>query len=454
MLQRRNGSRERPATAGQPVVLLELNEINFSFVAQYGREALPQLAAFAARHGLRRTLAEQLDEELEPWIQWVTVHTGLDYASHGVFRLGDIVHTELRQIWEELEAEHGLRVGAISPMNARNAARAPAFFVPDPWTSTDVTGSWDLRLLSRAVNTLVNDNAHQRMRPSALVALLVGAVLNLRRQSLADQLRHLQQSRARKWQRALLLDRLLADCFIKQCLRHRPDFASLFLNAGAHIQHHYMYESACYRGQHRNPPGYVPAGCDPMLDAYRCYDRILGDILLALPRSRVVIATGLSQTPNPRKVHYYRPRDHRALLTRLRVPFREVAPRMSRDFLVVCDGADMATRATRQLLSVRGPDNVGIFNVDNRGGSLFCGVAYTDPMPAGFCVQFEGGRLDAFDEQVSLVAVENAIHERIGFFMDAGMTAGDGPEEIPLTDVHSRLIAACGMRHQRRGPES
>lgn len=98
MLHRRNRPRERPARAGQPVVLLELNEINFSFVTQYGPEALPQLTAFASRHGLRRTLAEQLDEELEPWIQWVTVHTGLDYASHGVFRLGDIAHTELRQI--------------------------------------------------------------------------------------------------------------------------------------------------------------------------------------------------------------------------------------------------------------------------------------------------------------------------------------------------------------------
>lgn len=427
----------------RPVLLLELNELNFQFVAEYGPGQLPHLCAFAARHGLRHTVAEQRSEELEPWIQWVTVHTGLDFASHGVFRLGDIVQTELRQIWEELESERGLRVGAISPMNARNASRAPAFFVPDPWTRTAVTGSWDLRLLSRAVNVIVNDNAQQRLRPSALVALALGAARNTRLRSLPVQLDHLVRSRARKWQRALVLDRLLADCFLTQCLRHRPDFASLFLNAGAHIQHHYMYASPCYRGSNRNPDGYLPAGCDPLLDAYRCYDRILADVLGTMKGARVLIATGLSQKPNPRLIHYYRPRDHAAMLARLRVPFRRVETRMSRDFLVVCSDEATARRAQHQLSSVRAPDGRAVFTADNRGSSLFCMVSYTDPIDR-LRVTFDGGEIARFDEELSLVTIENAIHERVGFYIDGGLNAGEGPDEFPLTEVHSRVRAACG----------
>jgi hypothetical protein len=427
-----------------PVVLLELNEINFEFVAEYGaRGALPRLSGFVGRHGLRRTVAERRFEELEPWIQWVTVHTGLDYAAHGVFRLGDIVDTELRQIWEVLEGERGLRVAAISPMNARNASRAAAFFVPDPWTRTEASGSWDLRLLSRAVSVLVNDNAHDRLRPSALLALALGAPRNVRAPSLAEYLGRGWRSRRRKWERALILDRLLADCFLRQWRRHRPDFATLFLNAGAHVQHHYMYASPCYRGPHRNPPGYLPEGCDPLLDAYRCYDRILGDVLDAIPGARVMIATGLSQTPNPELIHYYRPRDHKALLGRLGVRFSDVAPRMSRDFLVTCDDAAAARAAAERLAAVRAPGGEPVFSVDNRGETLFCRVCYTAPIPAGFRVEFPGGALERFDEEVSLVTIENAIHRRVGYFVDGGLAAGEGPDELPLAEVHARLLAAC-----------
>ncbi|WP_204315871.1 hypothetical protein, partial [Enterobacter hormaechei] len=84
-------------------------------------------------HGFQRTTSEQDYDNLEPWIQWVTAHTGLDYGEHGIFRLGDIVEHDLPQIWDDLE-QKGLNVGAISPMNARQRMRAPAFFLPDPWT--------------------------------------------------------------------------------------------------------------------------------------------------------------------------------------------------------------------------------------------------------------------------------------------------------------------------------
>lgn len=436
--------------AATPLVLLELNEINFEFVADYAaRGELPHLHAFVAKHGLRRTVAERDFEQLEPWIQWVTVHTGLDYAHHGVFRLGDIVDTRHRQIWEVLE-DRGLRVGAISPMNARNDLRAPAFFVPDPWTRTPSAGSWDLRLLSRAVAVLVNDNAHARKRPSALLELALGAALNLRLASAPRTLGYLRHARSRRWQQALLLDSLLADTFLRHWRRERPDFATLFLNAGAHVQHHYMYASPCYRGPHQNPPGYLPEGCDPILDAYRLYDQILADLLRGAPGARIMIATGLSQTPNPRLIYYYRPRDHKALLGRLRVPFSDVVPRMSRDFLVTCDDEATALRAERQLASALAPGGERIFSVDNRGASLFCMVCYTQEIPRNFTIRFDGGELPAFDEHVSLVTIENAIHKAIGYFADSGLSPGEGPEQIPLTEVYARMLqafdAASGAR--------
>ena len=82
----------------------------------------------------------------------------MSLAEHGVFRLGDIVKHDLPQVWECLE-ERGLRVGAVSPMNAKNRLREPAFFVPDPWTANDHPRFADVKGLYAAVAQAVNENA-------------------------------------------------------------------------------------------------------------------------------------------------------------------------------------------------------------------------------------------------------------------------------------------------------
>src|SRR5687767_2547840 len=111
----------------QQLFLLELNEINFDFVSYYCEHGfLPNLAEMLRENGVSRTSSESQYHELEPWIQWVTAHTGLSLSEHGVFRLGDIVKHDYLQIWERLES-HGFRVGAISPMNAKNRLNDAAF---------------------------------------------------------------------------------------------------------------------------------------------------------------------------------------------------------------------------------------------------------------------------------------------------------------------------------------
>ena len=42
-------------------------------------------------------------QNLEPWIQWVSAHTGKDFKDHKIFRLGDIVNSDHEQIFEVIE---------------------------------------------------------------------------------------------------------------------------------------------------------------------------------------------------------------------------------------------------------------------------------------------------------------------------------------------------------------
>ncbi|GER08820.1 hypothetical protein JCM17843_31300 [Kordiimonadales bacterium JCM 17843] len=215
------------------LLFVEINEVNFDDMRAYGVQGyLPELMGLMDRHGVAKTTSEQDYEELEPWIQWVTAHTGLALAEHNVFRLGDIVKHDIPQIWEHLE-EQGLKVGAISPMNAKNRTGNAAFFVPDPWTPTSLTASPLLENLYFAVAQAVNDNAQDRLALRSKFALLAGAGTYARAVNYGQYLALARGAKKGPWSKAMFLDLLLSDILIKETRRTAPDFASLFLNAGA-----------------------------------------------------------------------------------------------------------------------------------------------------------------------------------------------------------------------------
>ena len=426
----------------RPLLFLELNELNFEFVEHYARRGqLPAFARLMESHGYARTRSETVYEHIEPWIQWFTVHTGMPFEKHGVFRLGDGPQAGARQIWEEL-SQRGLKVGAFSPMNAGNAVAAPAFFVPDPWTKTRVAAP---RLMQRAYEAIcqaVGDNAEGRLDARSMARLALGLV------AYSNPLNWLQYKRLaliglkRRWARAVFLDRFLADCFLRLYRQAQPDFATMFLNGAAHLQHHYLFNSAAYRGPHRNPPWYLPAGMDPLLEIYRLYDRIVAECLSLSPTPRVMIATGLHQDPVDEPVFYWRLRDHEAFLRQLGCPVTAVEPRMSRDFLVVCGDAGAAGKTEEILSSGRAPDGLPLFEVDNRGATLFVTLTYPHEIKAGFRASFAGKEVKRLEEHVVFVAIKNGRHNGIGYFLDTQGRSARDAEPIPLDQLWQRMVSA------------
>ena len=74
------------------LILLELNEINFDFVKEYIASGEKLLGFKKLLDGnFIHTISEEKYEHLEPWIQWVSVHTGKKYTDHKIFRL-EILH--------------------------------------------------------------------------------------------------------------------------------------------------------------------------------------------------------------------------------------------------------------------------------------------------------------------------------------------------------------------------
>ena len=428
-----------------PVLFLEFNEISFESVSYYcARGKLPHLRELIERTGWSTTRSEEVYEHLEPWIQWVTAHTGLGFAEHGVFRLGDIVTRDLPQIWEQLE-EKGLRVGAICPMNAKHRLKDAAFFVPDPWTATKITAPRRLTKLARAISQAVNDNAQSRLTVSSAIALAAGIAAYASPANYGRYAGLVAGGLKRSWKRALLLDLLLADVFVKEVRRTGPDFSSLFLNAGAHIQHHYMFSSAAYEGTQRNPTWYAPVGADPVLEVYELYDHILGTVRGAFPDARVMVATGLHQVPHTDVTYYWRLKNHDKLLRRIEVPFATVEPRMSRDFLMHCRDESEAKAAENRLMQAVAADGRSLFEVDNRGRDLFVMLVYPGEIGPEFRFRIGSSEYTDFHKEVAFVALKNGEHNGTGYFLDTGVAKGSLPAEISLADIPQRIASALGV---------
>lgn len=428
------------------LILLELNEINFDLVAKYVAaepKRFPALKRLLSGNSIRTT-CEQKYEELEPWIQWPSVHTGLSYKEHGIFRLGDIVGSDAAQIFEYIEQE-GYNVGVISAMNAENRLKKPAYFIPDPWTNTKPDGSWWSRSLSQAISQSVNDNAQSKISLKSTVQLLMGMVRFARLKNYPTYLRLISESRRKRWLKALVLDLLLHDVHWSMFKNKKPNFTTLFLNAGAHIQHHYFFNAAPLKNElpTKNPNWYVSNDQDPIADALKLYDLIVGEYF-SIRGVEVVLATGLSQKPYGRTEFYYRLKTHGEFLKKLGINFERVFPRMTRDFLVEFSNEKQAQEAQALMASARViGENTPLFGqIDNRGSSLFVTLTYANEITAETRFIANGKSLNLFPE-VSFVAIKNGMHQAEGFaFFTPGIAA-----YVPLEFSHVSKVGNMIRRY-------
>tara|TARA_B100000963_G_scaffold281079_1_gene249538 strand:+ start:6201 stop:7496 length:1296 start_codon:yes stop_codon:yes gene_type:complete len=395
------------------VILLELNEINFDFVEKYLKsgEDLPAFSNVLNKK-IYKTSSENEYEHLEPWIQWVSAHTGKKFNEHKIFRLGDIVNSNELQIYEKLE-QHGFSVGAISPMNTKNNLKNPAYFIPDPWTKTKSDNSFLSKIISSSVSDIVNENANSKISIKSFFGLIISFLILVRPKKFLNFLFYAFSALRKPWRKALFLDKLLHEFHLSLFKSKSPNFSSLFLNAGAHIQHHYFFNSSQVETEFKNPTWYVGNREDPVLEMLKVYDEIIGELLGQ--DVSLIIATGLSQIPYKKKKFYYRLKNHGKFLETLGINYLEVQPRMSRDFLVKFKSEDLALDAFEMLNSLEDDNGIKFFDsIDNRGKELFILLTYPEEITEKTFFLNSNFRISA-KENVSFVAIKNGEHNERGF---------------------------------------
>ncbi len=432
------------------LVLLELNEINFDLVNQYlskypGR--FPGFEKLVARKKIH-TSSENVYEELEPWIQWASVHTGKTYAEHNLFRLGDAVGSKVPQFFEQLEMA-GISVGAISPMNAENRLKKAAYFIPDPWTKTPPDHSWWSRNLASAVAQAVNDNAQSKISKINTLIILSGLIRFAKFKHYPLYFKLALKSFRASWSKALLLDLFLHDLHVHFFKNKQPRFSVLFLNAGAHIQHHYFHNSPFISAvsEIKNPDWYVSQRFDPFAEMLEVYDLILEESL-SNNGSELIVATGLSQQPFDRVKYYYRLKNHFDFLKKIGIHFLDIHPRMTRDFLITFSSASDAAKAENILKDLRifGKTKSLFDEIENRGKELFVTLTYPDEIVKEDVIKGQSFNIE-MSEEVAFVAIKNGMHQSKGFAFFSSDVASFAPDDgSHVKDLYFTVLSYFGVK--------
>jgi hypothetical protein len=423
------------------LIFLELNEINFDVVKYYINQGahLPGYKKLLKLRSLN-TQAEVEYEYLEPWIQWPSIHTGKTFNEHKVFRLGDFVNSTEDQFFEQVE-KSGLSVGAVSPMNASNKLKKPAYFIPDPWTQTPSDDSYLSKIVTDSIIQAVNDNSQSKLTYKTIFNLIVAFFALIHPYKYYKMIKYALVSVLKPWKKALFLDIFLYEIHKTFYKRKKPNFSTLFLNAGAHLQHHYYFNSPfCKSSKLKNPNWYINKNEDPIFEMLKVYDHLITD-LLSWPNTEIIIATGLSQKPYNEIKFYYRLKDHASFLSLIGIEFDEVAPRMTRDFLVSFSTVGQAKEAEKLLSSIMVENKVRLFGeIDNRGKDLFIILTYPSEITNHTKISVSGKEI-FLNELVTFVAIKNGEHQSKGFaFFTDGISKFAPKEECHVCKIHNSIL--------------
>ena len=327
-------------------------------------------------------------------------------------------------------------------MNAVNKLHSPAFFVPDPWTETDSDGSFFSRCLTKLLRQSVNDNAAERLTIGSILGLILCFLRFIPFRHYFYFSRLALASRGGRWRKAIFLDAFLIQVHRALVRTHKPDFSVVFLNAGAHIQHHYFLNSAALHtnGELRsNPEWYINSSEDPLREVIEAYDAMLAELLES--NHEVLIATGLQQVPYSSPFFYYRLKNHERFLSMLGLDFIDVQPRMTRDFLVTFADARGAKQAEEVLRTLSSCDGTPLFGVvDNRGCSLFVTLTFADAIQDTTALDI-GGKEVLLGDHFCFVAIKNGGHDGAGYVFASDGLRGYLPKDpVHVAKLHDVVL--------------
>ncbi len=240
----------------QKIIILELNEFNFDLMKDISeKHSFQNLKKILSYNHAKTITADTYDSGfLEPWSQWVSVHTGVPSTKHQIKHLGDVPDLKFKQIWEKL-SEKGHRSIVFGVMNAsRGKAKNCPYFLPDPWTYSEPGYPQQAADLLALPRYLAKNYLNIKIKPTIHNLLSFISAFDFfiffSKISFIELFRTAKALIQYKFANFILIsyfDFISIKLFLKSRVKYRTNIDFVFLNSIAHVQHHYWQENTINR---------------------------------------------------------------------------------------------------------------------------------------------------------------------------------------------------------------
>ena len=443
------------------LTVLEFNELSPPVIQKLMADGeLPNFKRLHDESAVYETEADELAPNLEPWIQWVTVHSGIPYREHGIQRLGDGHELDAPNLWD-LVSDDGGTVWVCGSMNIAYRKPINGWVLPDPWvTKVQPHPADELEAYYRFVSANVQEHTRDetplsKREAAAFVAFMARNGLSPATAAfIARQIASERRSNTR-WRRPVILDRLQFDLFRSHWRRAKPDFSTFFLNSTAHYQHIYWRHMDPESFEVKPDPEERAIYEDAIPYGYRQMDRMCGRFMdLAGDDETLVLLTALSQEPcliyeDVGGKMMYRPKDFEQLAEALGLSgLAEAAPVMAEEFHLDFVDEDSARRAEETVAAVRYRGEPA-FRVERRGNNIFAACGIIDQVDPDAVLDRDGAgqAIPFFELFYQLDLVKSGIHHPDGlmWIRTPDRSHSVGAEKVPLVSVAPTLLGLMGI---------
>ena len=227
---------------------IELNEFNVEFLRDYSNKFdLKSILYFLDLNRTELYTDEEVEHlDLDPWVQWVSVHTGQAFSKHKIGYLGEgPINLSYNQTWDVL-VKNDVSAGIWGAMNAKFIEhKSIKFFLPDPWCfEFDSKPSILNKFMSPVACYARNYGAikFKEIFPKCLNFLVFFVqtgglqILIKNFRLLTAGIRHIKHFNVILF---ALFDLISVEIFIRLNRRYSPDYSVIFINCVAHLQHHH-----------------------------------------------------------------------------------------------------------------------------------------------------------------------------------------------------------------------
>lgn len=432
------------------LIVVEFNELVPHLVEKFINDGhMPNFKKLANISSCYITDAHQAGEDLNPWIQWVTVHTGLTPEEHGVYRLNEAIKCEGKYLWDKLSNEGAYSL-IFGSMNGYIQDSFLGTYLPDPWDKL-TKPSDNLQKYFEFIRAYVQGTPDSsEVSPVQFLKFMVLNGLTLKTCfKIAKQLISEKIDPRKKWKRACLLDWIQLDVFRSLYKKESPKFSTLFSNSTAHIQHTLWAES--YPEEFPSW-GNKKMTDNPMLEAYKNHDEILGEIIkLNAENVEIAICTALSQQPYTKNTKcFYHISDFSAFLSQLNVLGKpSYVPVMAEQFHLNFSNEADVKKAFEHLSKFEMPDEKYFYEGSNKVFSMTiektilhikcrCSTLVEEGVPF-FNVE-TNQQYNFYDMFYLMDDQKTGVHHPHGLFWITNTNTNTNTEIIPLEQVYNKIV--------------